>query len=199
MAFDENNYEMPVEGEEDLPEESNNNRTFMIAVGILGGLILVSIACLGVVYLFSSRSATAAQQAQAAGATQTAIAANAFINEALTATFEASMLPTATLSPTPTATPPVSVPSPTNTALPTSPTLITPAGVSAGTQSAATATVAAALTQAVAAQKTVVVATPAMPKTGIADEYGLPGRVVMALAFVIVILFARRLRFAPTR
>ena len=30
------------------------------------------------------------------------------------------------------------------------------------------------------------------------DEFGLPGLVVMALAFVIVILLARRLRVAPT-
>jgi hypothetical protein len=169
----------------------------MIAVGILGGLILVSVACLGVVYLFSSNSNNTAQQAQAAAATQTAIAAKNFINQALTATFQASILPTATLSPTPTATPPVSVPSATSTLVqalvPTTP------AAGPGTQSAATATVAAALTQAAAAQKTIMVTTTALPGTGIADEYGLPGLVVMALAFVIVILFARRLRAAPVR
>jgi ascorbate-specific PTS system EIIC-type component UlaA len=72
-------------------------------------------------------------------------------------------------------------------------------GAGPGTQVAATATVAAALTKAADAQKTVT----AMPSptrlagTGIADEYGLPGMVVMALAFIIVILFARRLRTSP--
>lgn len=68
----------------------------------------------------------------------------------------------------------------------------------AGTPAAATATVGAALTQAAVAQLTVVVTTTALPTTGFADEFGLPGLVVMALAFVIVILLARRLRVAPT-
>jgi predicted ABC-type sugar transport system permease subunit len=67
----------------------------------------------------------------------------------------------------------------------------------AGTQAAATATVGAAYTQAAAAQLTVLPTTTALAAGGIADEYGLPGLVVMALAFVIVILFARRLRTSP--
>jgi hypothetical protein len=36
-----------------------------------------------------------------------------------------------------------------------------------------------------------------MPGTGIADEYGLPGLIAMGLAFMIVILLARRLRSVP--
>jgi len=60
-----------------------------------------------------------------------------------------------------------------------------------------TATIGAAYTQAAAAQLTVVPTTTALPTTGFADEVGLPGLVVMALAFVIVILLARRLRTAP--
>ncbi len=202
MAFDENNYEMPPEGD-DLPEESNNNRTFMIAVGIIGGLILISAACFGLVYVLSSRGTTAADQDQAARATQTAIAAQSFINQALTATFQASILPTATQTSTPTSTPPLSLPSPTSTFDPasTAATNGTLSAGSAGTQVAATSTVAAALTQAAAAQKTVV-AIPSPTRlagTGIADEYGLPGLFVMALAFIIVIMFARRLRVAPAR
>jgi hypothetical protein len=61
-----------------------------------------------------------------------------------------------------------------------------------------TATVAAALTQAAVAQLTIVPTSTALPGTGIADEYGLPGLVVMAMAFMIVILLARRLRTVPT-
>lgn len=200
MAFDDNNYEpLTSEGEEDLPEESNNNRTFMIAVGILGGLILISVACLGGVYLFSSNNASQQAQAQAAAATRTAIAANEFINQALTATFEASILPTATLSPTPTSTPPV-VNEPSATAT-LDPAIATALGTSSasGTQAAATSTVAAALTQAASAQQTVAVMPSITPpaslaNTGFMDEFGLPGMVVMTLAFIIVILFARRLR-----
>ena len=59
MSFDETNSDDF--GEAPLPEESNNNRTFMIAVGILGGIILISVACLGAVYVFSRQSRTTAQ------------------------------------------------------------------------------------------------------------------------------------------
>lgn len=188
MSFDETNFDNS--GEAPLPEESNNNRTFIVAVGILGGIILISVACLGAVYVFGRGRTTAAQQTQvanAANASETAVAVNAVMNQALTATFEASILPTTTLTFTPTSTPPVGVASPTNTFIP---------GLD-GTSIAKTATIGAAYTQAAAAQLTVVVTTTALPNTGFADEFGLPGLVVMALAFVIVILLARRLRIAP--
>jgi hypothetical protein len=113
------------------------------------------------------------------------------IDQSLTATFEAAIQPTITSTPLPTATPPVSAPSPVNTPDPANPPGL------AGTQVAATATVGAAYTQAAAAQLTIVPTTTALAGTGFADEYGLPGLVVMALAFVIVILFARRLRTVP--
>ena len=187
MSFDDNNFGEPAEDQ--LPEESNNNRTFMIAVGILGGIILISVACLGVFLLFNSRNSSAEKQAIAnANATATAIA---FINPALTATAGA-ILPTTTSTLPPTPTPPVSIASPTNTPDPANPPALAP-----GTSVAATATVGAALTQAAVAQLTIVVTTTALPNTGFADDYGLPGLVVMALAFVIVILLARRLRVAP--
>jgi predicted ABC-type sugar transport system permease subunit len=190
MSFDETNSDDF--GEAPLPEESNNNRTFMIAVGILGGIILISVACLGAVYLFSRNKTAAATTVDAASAaTETAVAVRAIIDQSLTATFEAAILPTTTSTLPPTPTPPVAPASPTNTPDPLTLGL-------AGTQVAATATVGAAYTQAaLAAQYTVAPTTTALAGTGIADEYGLPGLVVMALAFVIVILFARRLRTVP--
>jgi type II secretory pathway pseudopilin PulG len=190
MSFDENNSDDF--GEAPLPEEANNNRTFMIAVGILGGIILISVACLGAVYLFSRQNKATTQQTDvSAAATTTAAAMQLFIDQSLTATFQAAILPTITSTPLPTATPPVSAPSPVNTPDPANPPGL------AGTQVAATATVGAAYTQAAAAQLTIVPTTTALAGTGFADEYGLPGLVVMALAFVIVILFARRLRTVP--
>lgn len=185
MSFDETNYHDLDNAP--LPEESNNNRTFLVAVGILGGIILISVACLVGVYLFGSSGRSAAQQAEAANATLTAQAANNFINAALTATFQASILPTTTPTPEPT--------SVVNLATTTLDPGLTPNGTSA----AATATVGAALTQAAIAQLTIVPTTTALPNTGFLDDYGVPGLVVMALAFVIVILLARRLRIAPTR
>jgi type II secretory pathway pseudopilin PulG len=185
MAFDEPNYENLDEAP--LPEESGNNRTFLIAVGILGGIILISLACLVGVYLFGSQSRTAAQQQAAANATLTAQAADNFISQALTSTFEASILPTATLEPTNTAV--VSVATATETS----------DGVLAQqVDTAATATVGAALTQAAAAQLTIVPPTQ-LARTGFLDDYGIPGLAVMTITFVIVILLARRLRTTPTR
>jgi len=67
-----------------------------------------------------------------------------------------------------------------------------------GTPAAATATVGAALTLAAAAQLTIVPTTTALPNTGFIDDLGVPGLVVMALAFMIVILLARRLRTSPS-
>lgn len=191
MSFDDTNFDNS--NEAPLPEESNNNRTFIVAVGILGGIILISIACLGAVYVFGRGRTTATQQTQvanAANATATAAAVNAVMNQALTSTFEASILPTTTLTFTPTSTPPVGVASPTNT-------LVSGLTEVDTTSIAKTATIGAAYTQAAAAQLTVVVTTTALPNTGFADDVGLPGLVVMALAFVIVILLARRLRIAP--
>ncbi|MDP2777263.1 MAG: hypothetical protein Q8O48_06450, partial [Anaerolineales bacterium] len=100
MSFDETNNDDL--NEDTLPEESNNNRTFLVAVGILGGIILISVACLVGVYLFGSSGRSTAQLAEAANATLTAQAANNFINAALTATFQASILPTTTTTPEPT-------------------------------------------------------------------------------------------------
>lgn len=192
MSFDDNNFDNP--DEEQLPEESGNNRTFLIAVGILGGIILLSIACIVGIFLFS-RNNQAAQQAQIDAATQTAAASSSFINQALTATAAAQViLPTATLPPT--FTPVVNVSTVTTTPDPNGTT--TPiAGV--GTPAAATATVGAALTQAAIAQLTIVPTTTALPNTGFVDDYGVPGLAVMALAFIIVIMLARRLRVSPTR
>ena len=190
MSFDEPNFDDG--GEAQPAEESNNNRTFMVAVGILGGIILLSVACLVGVYLFGRNRINGTQQAQA-NANSTATAA-AFIGDALTSTSEALVsLPTTTSTPVPTSV--VKASTATSTVDPASGGGAVGA---AGTPAAATATVGAALTQAAVAQLTVVVTTTALPTTGFADEFGLPGLVVMSLAFVIVILLARRLRVAPT-
>ncbi|MBI2331584.1 MAG: hypothetical protein HYU84_05375 [Chloroflexi bacterium] len=188
MSYEEPNFDenMPDDGQ--LPEESNNNRTFLIAAGILGGIILISIACLVGVYLFTQNS-NAQIDEQAVAATQTAQVASNFINDALTATFQASILPTATEPPTATSVVNVA------TVTPTTGTSV----ANAGTPAAATATVGAALTQAAIAQLTIVPTTTALPKTGFVEDVGVPGLVVMALAFIIVILMARRLRAVPVR
>ena len=171
------------EGEESnfdaAPPEESSNRTFVIAAGILGGIVLLSVACLAAyALLIAPRQRNASIAATAAKGTQ-----NAQIGGALTATFQAAALPTTTLTPSPTSV----LAQPSATATPTS----------TSTPDPATATVAAALTQAALAQLTVIPTSTALPGTGIADEYGFPGLVVMAMAFMVVILLARRLRTGP--
>jgi hypothetical protein len=175
------------EGEEfnydTAPPEESSNRTFLIAAGILGGIVLLSIACLAGYALLILPG----QKASGIAAVNAQETTNAQIQSALTATMQAQLLPTATLTFTP---------MPTNVvaqATATSGSFIT------NTPDPATATIAAALTQAQAAQLTGVVqpTSTRLPGTGIADEYGLPGLIVMGLAFMIVILLARRLRSVP--
>ncbi|MCJ7432862.1 MAG: hypothetical protein MUO77_05175 [Anaerolineales bacterium] len=175
------------EGEEfnydTAPPEESNNRTFLIAAGILGGIVLLSIACLAVYALVFLPG----QKATSSAANDVQATTNAQIQGALTATMQAQLQPTATAI----------IPSPTSLLAPL-PTATSQAFVT-NTPDPVTATMAVALTKAMAAQLTVVVqpTASAIPGTGIADEYGLPGLVAMGLAFMIVILLARRLRSVP--
>ncbi len=172
---DENNFDA-------APPEESSNRTFLIVAGIMGGFVLLSVACVAAYALFFLPRQQQAQRAS----TDATTTAGAYIAQALTATFQAQILPTATLTPLPSPTPVLAQPTSTDTPLPP-------------TSDPSTATVAAALTQAANAQLTVVPTSKALPGTGFADEYGGPGLVVMAIALVVVIFLARRLRGTPVR
>lgn len=181
------------EGEElnydTAPPEESSNRTFLIAAGILGGIVLLSIACLaGYALLILPGQKVASIATNDVQATN-----NAQVQSALTSTMQAQLQPTATLTFTPVPTSVLAQATATIQSLQPLQPLATK------TPDPVTATVAVALTQAQAAQLTVVVQPTAsvMPGTGIADEYGLPGLVAMGLAFMIVILLARRLRSVP--
>jgi hypothetical protein len=164
------------------PPEESSNRTFLIAAGILGGIVLLSLACLaGYVLLYRPQQIAQQQQAATAQAAQ-----NAQVAAALTATSEALLHPSPTATQPPTRTPVVA---------PATPTVI----LATSTQDPATATVAAALTQAALAQLNQLPTATALPGTGLADQYGAPGLVVLGMALVVVIFLARRLRAAPTK
>jgi len=174
------------EDDEENPPEESSNRTFLIAAGILGGIVLLSIACLAGYALIILPQQRAAQTGeQNALATQ-----NAQVNEALTATgvaFDLSQTPQATSTLLPTETLVVAQPTATNTPEFTF------------TPDPATATIAAGLTQVAASTATVIVTSTALPTSGFADEVGLPGLVIAAMVLVAVIFLARRLRASPTR
>jgi len=170
---------------ETMPEESSN-RTFLIAAGILGGIVLLSIACLAGYALLILPQQNAAQQTQSAIETQNSDT----INDALTATaisFELSQTPQITDTPFPTDTPVVAQPSATNTLEFT----LTPDPL--------TATVGASWTQLAASTGTVIATSTALPTSGFADEVGLPGLVIAAMVLIAVIFLVRRLRAVPAR
>lgn len=168
--------------DDENPPEESSNRTFLIAAGVLGGLVLLGLLCVGGYLFFTNRTnqqadAVALQQAteQAAtiqvGLTQTALV------QALTQTAAV-----------------------TNTVPPTNTPVVAQAtSTSSPTPDPATMTVAAAFTQIAISTQTVIATSTALPNTGFADDIGAPGLMLMALALVIVIFLVRRLRAVPTR
>ena len=173
--------------DEETPPEESSNRTFLIAAGILGGIVLLSIACLAVYALVILPQQRAAQQTGEENALATQ---NAQVNDALTATgvaFDLSQTPQATNTSPPTETLVVAQPTATNTPEFTE------------TPDPATETVAAGYTQLAESTTTVVLTSTALPTSGFADEVGLPGLVIAAMVLVAVIFLARRLRASPTQ
>src|SRR4026207_1342594 len=169
--------------DEGAPPEESNNRTFLLADGVLGVLVLLAFLCLGG-YLIFFRNNTS-QQAQATGLAQ-ATQQQATIQVGLTQSFLAQ-------AETLTAAATVTVP-PTNT------TVVAQATATVSpTADPATATVAAAFTQLAVSTQTVIPTSTALPNTGFADDVGIPGMLAMGLALVAVIFLVRRLRTVPVK
>ncbi len=182
------------------PEDGDgDNRTFLIVAGILGALILLTLACMAIFLLRGSSSGNKTRQAEIA----TVNAQNTQVAEALsmtqlaqawTPTFTATSIPaTATRTPTavvamPTDTPTSAAPADTPTPDPRQATVDALATLNALTQTPGAAGGGAGGT---------VTPTPSeLPQGGFADEVGLPGLAIGALALLLVIFMARRLRTA---
>lgn len=169
------------------PAEESSNRTFLIGVGILGGLVFLTIVC-ALIYIFAIAPRLAAGRPDELATVE---AHNALINAAMTATAEAltwteTPLPSPIPTETATATLVVAMPSETATSL----------------YDPLTATLAALYTQAYYSALTptsTLTAPEGLPKGGFADEFGIPGLLIMAAVLVAVIFLARRLRTAPAR
>jgi len=181
-------------------EERSPNRAFITAVAGIGGVLILSLICLGLYTLV-----IAPRQREAADRRPTEIAlTNTEIARLLTQTAEAGLGPSAadeTPSPTWTMTP-------TGTSVPTTPTVSptatevvvlstsTPTTIGAQTATAqAQATLNAAAQQAATATST----PTALPGTGgFAEDIGIPGMLLLAAVLVTVIFVARHLRQRST-
>ncbi len=192
--FDDLEFE-EMDSEETIATSRGSNRTFLVVAGILGGILLIALLAIAGYALVILPGRDTGQQTQVAAinATNIAIEEEArltviVMRGTLTPTFTATLPPaTETLTPAPTntatATP---VLAPTNTPEPTS----------EGTQDPGTATVAALLTQ--QAEETPIPTATALPDTGFADDFGVPGLLLVAGVLMVVIILSRRLRVSST-
>lgn len=167
-----------------------SNRTFIIVAGVLAGIVFISIVCMAIyalVYLPQQKASQSAQQA-------TIEAQNAMIAQAMTSTMQAFQVGAqATSTSLPTTVPTLALASPT-------PLLAVPTQTQVDEYAAMTATWSALNTQVAVGllTPTATMGAGSMPASGFADEVGVPGLVIMALAFLVVILLARRLRAVPS-
>ena len=179
-----------------LPED-DENRTFVIAAAGLGGLIVLSLVCLGVYALILQprQREAALQEPTSIVLTNTAVALS------LTQTEEAE-----DFTPVPTDPPPTLTPAPTDTPVPTQ-VVVLPTDTPTPTPFTTLPTV-APLTATAAAQMTQTAEaiaggagspTPtALPATGIGDDVGLPGLAGLAALFLVAIFLSRTLRSRAT-
>ncbi len=205
------NDEDEVEGNEPEEEEEGgaaapSNRNFLLALGIMGGIFLLLLIALAAWLLTRPRGGTTAN---IDATNQVIMTANA--ETAIAVTRAAAFLLTPSVTPTAT-----------NTSIPPTATntqvvvLATASGTPVAGQGGAlvtvtpnlqtrTTTIVAALTQ--NAQGTLTQAvkqkltgtSTALPKTGFAEDVGLPGLFGMAIGLVIIIILGRRLRLSPSR
>jgi len=185
------------------------NRNFLLALGILGGVFVLVTAVLVFLYLSRPRGGETADISATNAAIQTANAQTA-VAATLTSAARVEVLPTdtpqASSTPAPAKPSPTSVlaqPTVTNTAATPEPAkgLATPtANAQTQTQSApAVLTQSARNTQTQQAASNLTATATALPKTGFAEDVGLPALFGLALGLLLVIILVRRLRFSTTK
>jgi len=180
-----------MDSEETITTSRGSNRTFLVVAGILGAILLIALLAIAAYALLVLPGRDTGQQTQVAAinATNTAVAEEAQLTAiakqiTLTPTFTATLPPTKTSTPTPT-----------NTSTPVLASTNTP-DPGDGTVDPATETVAALLTQ--QAGGTLVPTATALPDTGFADDFGVPGLLLIAGVLMVVIILSRRLRASST-
>lgn len=192
MAFD-NMEEVSGEMETPPPEESNN-RSFIIVAAVIGGIMLLSLVCIGLYVGFQVLPNQRAKS-QAAAGTSTA---NAIVAMHLTETaFAPTDTPTPTQEPTDTPLPPTKV-IPSNTPVVVDATATPPSEVDTTATAVALQTLIAASTMTVVPTSPNLPTVPAgeLPGTGFAEDVGAPALLGFAAILIVVIVLARRMRAA---
>jgi hypothetical protein len=157
--------------QDDLPEEKPN-RGFITAVGLIGGLLVVGLACLAVYFLVIAPRQRADQDR---AATEAAMQQTLPVLATETGTIPPQQVqPTATATSTATPLPSTATPASTDTPLPL------------------TATAAALATQLAAQAQTP--SPTALPATGFAEDVGIPVLLIAAAILIAVIFAVRQLR-----
>ena len=191
--FDDLEFE-DLDSDETVTTSRGSSRTFLVVAGILGGILLLALLAIAAyaVVILPGRDTGQQTQVAAINATNTAVAEESQLTAVarqitLTPAFTATFTPTKTSTPTPT-----------NTSTPVLAPTNTPEPVD---DEAATATVSALLTQQAAgggADGTPIPTATALPETGFADEFGVPGLLLIAGVLAVVIILSRRLRVSST-
>ncbi|MFL7813997.1 MAG: hypothetical protein AB8I40_10020 [Anaerolineales bacterium] len=191
--FDDLEFE-EVGGEDSISTSRGSNRTFLIVAGILGGILLIALLAIAAyaVLVLPGREPGAQTQAAEIIATNTAIAEQAQLTAIAK---QVTMTPTSTATLPPSNTPTLT---PSNTATPVLAPTNTPTPSDGTPDPAATETVAALLTQQAGGDATLVPTATALPDTGFADDFGVPGLVLIAAVLVVIIILSRRLRTSTT-
>lgn len=197
-----------VEGNEPLDEEeaapAANNRNFLLALGVLGGIFLLLI--IGLVILFLNRRPGGTEAGNIQLTNQAILTANAATAAAATEAAGLLLTPSATLAPTNTLVPPtatntrvVALATATNSPAPGEEAIFT--ATASPTQNR-TGTVPAALTQSAGQTRTqsvnLTATATSLPQSGFAEDVGLPGLFGMALGLVLLIVLVRRMRLSTS-
>jgi heme/copper-type cytochrome/quinol oxidase subunit 2 len=191
--LDDNNSLNMSETPDAPPPEEKSNRTFLIVGGVMAGLVFLTLVCMAVYFLVIRPRSTATRNAAQA----TIEADNARAIQEVTLTAQAALW-TATAPATPIPVKTSTSIAKTATVSPT-PVISIPLSSPAATATTNLGTVVAMQTQLAFQMTSTAAAIQAMPQTGFFDEVGLPGMIILALALVVVIFLARRMRRSPVK
>jgi hypothetical protein len=194
--LDEGNNLNMMETPDAPPPEEKNNRNFLVVGGVLAGLVLLTLAALAIYYFAIYRPTRSKTQNSA---TQAVLIQTQNAQSIQNATLTAQALlwtptlppatPTLTPQPTGSPTPVIALGSPIATGT-TNPAVLIAAQTQLANQLASTAA---------ALLPTKSLGGSGMPSTGFFNDVGLPTMIILALALVVVIFLARRMRKSPAK